>query len=323
MHGSGYDRLRSVKSSMQIKQQDSSAPGVLLANSWMSLAAAAARGELCTTAAVATLAFHRGWCGDDGNARTDSSSKSRRSRAVRGDVKAARCNGQPKFAGASFVVSNATISTLNTYEMEALGLVRSFRVVRATENVYHTFQVVADEKGDQLANFSDAPAVTCSKRADSSRWLFYAGLDYPIVEQDLAPKFALVGYTRPWLLGSFLVWTALDKAIPNDWVLRVRSLKVVAVAEASNGGEPIAGLNCARHYDQKFIATLGHVKPVLSVWENKVMETFLVITLPRGHELIAFKEYNIQGAYSVYHTETNQTGLTGTRITASSRDRLQ
>ncbi|KAF0719520.1 hypothetical protein As57867_000963, partial [Aphanomyces stellatus] len=105
-----------------------------------------------------------------------------------------------------------------------------------------SFQVVRAVDLDALPVPDESLAVVCDfdyfeshYRNDNklvTRW-FYVGQEYPLVEIGTCTKVripegvALVGFERPWFLGPSRTWQRGITSVPRDWLLRLRSLRVV------------------------------------------------------------------------------------------------
>ncbi|KAF0711740.1 hypothetical protein As57867_005093, partial [Aphanomyces stellatus] len=120
----------------------------------------------------------------------------------------------------------------------------SFDFNRRSRNVreMQSFQVVRAADLDALPVPDESLAVVCDfdyfeshYRNDNklvTRW-FYVGQEYPLVEIGTCTKVripegvALVGFERPWFLGPSRTWQRGITSVPRDWLLRLRSLRVV------------------------------------------------------------------------------------------------
>ncbi|KAF0713658.1 hypothetical protein As57867_004248, partial [Aphanomyces stellatus] len=143
-----------------------------------------------------------------------------------------------------------------------------------------------------------------------TRW-FYVGQEYPLVEIGTCTKVripegvALVGFERPWFLGPSRTWQRGITSVPRDWLLRLRSLRVVVDENPPPWSPtPSTDSRCFPTSKDHCYYTTDDIVPAVAGWDQFFTSMHMTTTTPPpGLALLLFPDYNFQGVPDVYDHE--------------------
>ncbi|KAF0700753.1 Aste57867_8706 [Aphanomyces stellatus] len=196
----------------------------------------------------------------------------------------------------------------STDNMDWLPVMQSFRVGLEADLVPMNTSTVPPPLTSRGRN---AVVVTCDVTTTHSLY-FVPDVAYPLLDASICknlsmpPGVAVLAYDRPWLLGSFKLWTASvfrTTRSPNPYgplaSYPMQSLRVVAT--------PLSPHMAAQAEDDASIRTTSTIfyktkmyEPAVNVWSQQVSAvavTAAISSAPEGCIGAVYEEYNFQGRY--------------------------